>query len=266
MEGFESKNRNLCSSNDEGELMKPLSNFKITQRLFITVWVPLIILSIGCQEVQQVVRPTETQPEFSLKLVLGPGDVVDFKFFYVPELNDSQTVRPDGNISLQLIGELPAQGKTPDELRSELIKLYTPMIRQPEVAVIIRSMSNRRVYVGGEVNKPGMIPMSGKLTVLEAIMEAGGFKIETANVKNVVIIRQKEGKFFGSLINFRDTLNGKASTSTGKDKETQQSYLEPRDIVFVPQTTIVKVDQWVDQYIYKLLPVSRVGLGVSYTP
>ena len=246
--------------------MKLLFNLKIRQRLLMAMSMLLIILSVGCQEVQQFVKPSEFPPEPLPKLILAPGDVVDFKFFYLPELNDSQTVRPDGKITLQLIGEIPVQGKTTDELRGELIKLYTPALRKPEIAVILRSMSDRRVYVGGEVNKPGIIPMSGKLTALEAIMEAGGFRMETAKVKNVVVIRYKEGQFYGSLIDFGDALAGKAPTPATGNKEVQQPYLEPRDIVYVPRTTIVKVDQWVDQHIYKLLPISRVGLGVSYTP
>jgi len=107
------------------------------------------------------------------------------------------------------------------------------------------------------VNKPGIVPMPGRLTALEAIIEAGGFKMETAKVKSVVIIRQREGKFRGSLLDFRSALNGEGG---------QPFYLEPRDMIYVSQTAIVKVDQWVDQYIFRMLPIKSVGFGVSWTP
>lgn len=137
------------------------------------------------------------------------------------------------------------------------MKCYARELKQPEIAVIVRSLSDRRVYVGGEVNKPGMIAMPGRLTALEAIMEAGGFKMETARLNNIVVIRYTDGKYRGSLIDIRDHLAG---------KEVQPFFLNCRDIVYVPQTTIVKVDQWVDQYVYKLLPVSRAGVGMSWIP
>ena len=235
-------------------------------RRHLIVIVPALFLFLavaGCQTTKPVgdqgpadaAKPVPPEPLPVSAVTLGPGDGIDIKFFHTPELNDSQTVRPDGKITLQLVGEVTAQGKTPEELRSELIKLYTPELRNPEVAVIVRSLSDRRVYVGGEVNKPGIVPMPGRLTALEAIVEAGGFKMETAKVKSVVVIHQREGKFHGSLLDFRAALKGEGS---------QPFYLEPRDIIYVSQTAIVEVDQWVDQYIFKLLPVRNVGFGISY--
>ncbi len=231
--------------------------------VLLNVSVVFLILTIaGCQTVKPSTQSTQSEPAppeplLESALTLGPGDGIDIKFFHTPELNDTQTVRPDGKITLQLIGEVTVQGKTPEELRSELIRLYTPELRNPEIAVIVRSLSDRRVYVGGEVNKPGIIPMPARLTALEAIIEAGGFKMETAKVKSVVVIRQREGKFHGSLIDFSGTPNGEAGPPF---------YLQPRDIIYVPETAIVKVDRWVDQYIYKLLPVKNVGFGISWQP
>jgi protein involved in polysaccharide export with SLBB domain len=226
--------------------------------LWVVSCVFLILVVVGCQTAKPAVVTDPVQPGPEPKLTLGPGDVIDIKFFHTPELNDSQTVRPDGKITLQLIGEVAVQGKTPDELRSELMRLYIPELKNPEVAVIVRSQSDRRVYVGGEVNKPGVIPMPGRLTALEAIIEAGGFRTETANLKSVVVIRQREGKLRGSLIDFSDTPNGEAGPPL---------YLEPRDIIYVPETAIVKVDRWIDQYIYRILPMLKnVGLYWNMNP
>jgi len=205
-------------------------------------------------------RSAVKQPEMNLgsasstpKVTLGPGDGVDIKFFYNPELNDSQTVRPDGKIALQLVGEVTAQGKTPAELRDELKNLYAPQLKNPEVVVIVRALVDRRVYVGGEVKTPGLLPLPGRLTALEAIMQAGGFDPKTACVSNVVVIRHKDGKRYGGTINFKEALQGRNGNPF---------YLEPNDIVYVPRSTIAKVNLWIDQYINKIVP--RTGLNIFY--
>jgi polysaccharide biosynthesis/export protein len=238
------------------------TRYFLSKGIFFSVSIIFLILTFaGCQSVKPSTQsePTTSEPapsEPAVILILGPGDGIDFKFFHTPELNDTQTVRPDGKITLQLIGEVTVQGKTPEDLRAELIKLYAPELRNPEIAVIIRSLSDRRVYVGGEVNKPGVIPMPARLTALEAIIEAGGFRMETANLQTVVVIRQREGKLRGSLIDFSQTPKGEVGPPV---------YLEPRDIIFVPETAIVRVDRWMDQYIYRILPMLK-NVGVYWNP
>jgi len=193
-------------------------------------------------------------PVTPAKVALGPGDAIDIKFFFTPELNDSQTVRPDGKITLQLVGEIVAMGKTPGELRDELRTLYAPQLKNPEITVVIKSQNDRRVYVGGEVKNPRLITMpTGRLDALEAIIQAGGFDTRTACKQNVVIIRHKEGKRYGLALNFEEVLGG---------KETKPFYLEPNDIVYVPRTTIAQVNQWIDQYINKIVP--RTGLQMFF--
>jgi protein involved in polysaccharide export with SLBB domain len=183
---------------------------------------------------------------------LAPGDVVEVKFFYTPQLDELQTVRPDGRIALQLVGEIDVRGKTPSELRGELLKLYEPYLTRPEITVLIRSFHNRRVFVGGQVNTPGIVEMPGRLTVLEAIMGAGGFDMEQAEVRNVVVIRHKNALRYGYSLDLKPVLAG---------NEANQFLLEPRDIVYVPRTTIAKVGQWIDQHINKLIPKSGFYYG-----
>jgi protein involved in polysaccharide export with SLBB domain len=209
----------------------------------------VLIPALGCQAARPAKTPLEMSTEIASgpepKLILGPGDVLDFKFFYNPELNDSQTVRFDGRISLQLIGEVMAQGKAPMELQEEISKLYTSQLRRPETTVVVRSLANRRVYVGGFVRTPGLIEMRTRMTALEAIMQAGGFDMWRAEIKNVVIIRHKDNQRYGCALDFSGELEGKA---------TQPFYLEPLDIVYVPRTTISRVNLWIDQYINQILP------------
>ena len=185
-------------------------------------------------------------------VVLEPGDEVELKFYYTPELDVTQVVRPDGKIALQLIGEINAQGKTPAELRDELLKLYLPHLKKPEIAVIVRSLLNRRVYVGGQVITPGAIEIPGEIDVLEAIMQVGGFILPEAEVKNVIVIRHVNGQRYAYSVNLEGTLNGEVS---------RPFYLQPQDIVYVPRTKITKVGQWVDQHINKIMP--DIGLYLT---
>ena len=211
---------------------------------FTTV-VLLVSILLGCQSTPGYPSAIEAEPAPPPRVALVPGDVVEVKFFYTPRLDETQTVRPDGKIALQLVGELEVQGKTPAEFRGELLKLYKPHLNDPEVTVIVRSFWNRRVFVGGQVMTPCIVEMAGKLTVLEAIMQAGGFDMKEAEVRNVVVIRHKEDRRYGYSLNLKPALTG---------DESQTFFLEPQDIVYVPRTEIAKVGQWVDQHINSLIP------------
>jgi hypothetical protein len=119
-------------------------------------------------------KPFPPQAEIP-PLVLGPGDVLDIKFRYADELNDNQTVRPDGKITLQMVDEVQAAGLTPLELDAKLTELYSKYLKDPVISVVVRELVSQRVYVGGEVNKPGEVLLAGQLTALQAIMASGGF-------------------------------------------------------------------------------------------
>ena len=129
--------------------------------------------------------------------------------------------------------------------------MYQSHLKEPDVAVIVQSFYRRRVYVGGEVLKPGMITMPGQLTALDAIMEAGGFRLPTAEVGSVVILRHKDDTQYGYCIDLKPALKG---------GELRPFYLEPEDTVYVPQTRITQIDQWMDQHINNLIP--RTGMVI----
>jgi polysaccharide export outer membrane protein len=209
----------------------------------------LIQALIGCQSQSHYypTLPTRVEPSPPVQPALSAGDVVEIKFFYTPQLNEVQTLRPDGKISLQLVGEVDAQGKTPAELCAELMRLYSPNLRDPNVTVIVRSFYNRRVYVGGMVTKPGLVDMPAKLTALEAIIQAGGFDVRDAELRNVIVIRHKDDQRYGYSLNLKPFLTG---------GEIQPFYLEPQDILYVPRTEIAQANQWIDQHINKLIPLT----------
>ena len=204
-------------------------------------------------------HPSEVPPrpegEANNEYVLQLGDVIDIKLFYNPELNETVTIRPDGKISLQLVDEIEVLGLTPSELDKILTEKYSKILYKADVAVIVKQFTSQKVYVGGEVNLPGLIPYSGKLTSLQAIFQAGGFK-NTAKLKNIVILRNQgtEEPLF-MTINLKEDLM--------KHTQNNDILLKPYDVVFVPKTSIAKINQFVDQYIRQLIPVTTT-FGFSY--
>ena len=186
---------------------------------------------------------------------LQPGDVIDIKFFYNADLNETLPIRPDGRISLQLVDDVPAAGHSPSELRAELIRRYAGILRQPEVAVIVKQVAQRRVYVGGEVRTPSLLLLDGPITLMQAIFQVGGMT-RGAKPSDVVILRyrgQPQPEFI--KVDLEPVLKlGQASADVA---------LQPLDIVWVPKSRIAKVDDFMAQYVRDLVPVP-LSLGISY--
>jgi polysaccharide export outer membrane protein len=233
--------------------MKTFPILGIISRTMLSIMLGSIALS-GCASMKPALTAKQMAADPPPKETLVPGDVVDVKFYYTPELNENQMVRPDGTITLQLVGKVVAQGKTPKELRNDLIRLYAPQLKKPEIEVLVRTKNDRKVYVGGEVNTPGVVELPGELTALEAIKKAGGFKVPSADLKNVLLVRQKDGKEYGCLLDISKVLEG---------QESQSVFLQPHDIIYVPPTGITQVNNWVEQHINRMLPRPPLGLGVT---
>jgi len=187
---------------------------------------------------------------------IQPGDQLDIKFFYNLELNETLTVRPDGKISLQLVDEVQAAGLKPSQLDKVLTEKYAYELKKPVVTVIVKSFGGQRIYVGGEVNKQGLITIAGNMTPLQAVLNAGGFK-ETANPESTIIIRKGLGnKPVPIAMNLEDAMHGKSGSA--------DFLLQPDDIVYVPKSAIAKANKFVNQYIENLLLFRGVSLGFSY--
>ncbi|MFH0726587.1 MAG: polysaccharide biosynthesis/export family protein [Pseudomonadota bacterium] len=202
----------------------------------------------GCSSMEPARSTADMAAEPIPALTLAAGDVLDVKFFYLPELDESQIVRPDGFMTLQLIGDVSAQGKTPAQLHQELVKRYATHLKNPSLTIMVRRMHDSRAWVAGEVKRPGPVQMPGRMTVLEAVMDVGGGTRPTADMKNVLVVRQRDGRNYGCLVNLHDVLKGKEGASF---------FLQPRDVVYVPPTFITKADDWIDQYLNKMVPQSR---------
>src|SRR5512147_1544851 len=120
---------------------------------------------------------------------LGAGDKLRIEVYKDQQLSQSLQIRPDGKITMPLIGDIPAVGLTPLELRDRLAGMLKDYVTNPVVTVIVVEAVASNVYVMGEVNKPGPLALTGPMTVLQALAMAGGFK-EFANTKDIRVLRR----------------------------------------------------------------------------
>ncbi len=156
---------------------------------------------------------------------LREGDVVKISFPGAPTLNTTQQVRRDGNIALPLMGELKVVGLTPANLEQAILKLYDSQLVSKEVSVTVET-SSFPVFVTGAAIRPGKIMSDHPITVMEAIMEAGGFDYSKANLKKITIIRIQGNSTVQSIVNLKGVLNGKPA---------EPFYLKPSDIIYIPE-------------------------------
>jgi protein involved in polysaccharide export with SLBB domain len=182
---------------------------------------------------------------------LQDGDRLNIKFPYHGRSNQELPIRPDGKISLDVTGDIVAEGLTPHELEEIIKQRSSNKLRDPEVVVIVTQMGDRKAYVGGEVGRPGFVAVQEGMTPLQAVLAAGGFK-DTAKKDSVLYIaRGSDGAYHASRVDLEDVVeNGQPETVR----------LTGNDVVFVPATRIANADTFVEQYVRKLMPVdSRAG-------
>ncbi len=121
--------------------------------------------------------------------VIGKEDVIDISVWKAPELSVSIIVRPDGMISLPLIGEVRADGRTPTELKEEIQQRLKEFKQEPIVSIIVKESNSKSIYITGEIVKPGKYPLRSETTITQAIALAGGFS-QWANKDKIIIIRK----------------------------------------------------------------------------
>ena len=178
---------------------------------------------------------------------IQPGDQLDLSFYLNSEFNDEVLVRPDGKITLRLVGSIPAAGLTPEQLAKEIDTAYSSELRDPAASIHVKSMPSREVYVAGRVTKPGAIPLEPGMTAMEAISDAGGF-LDDATDKSVLLIRRDIcGVPHGTKLDLDAAVNKQGSE--------ENVALMPRDMLVVPRSTIGNVDLFVQQYIKNVMPV-----------
>lgn len=156
---------------------------------------------------------------------IGIGDEVEVQVWQEPDLSRVQRVRLDGRISLPLVGDVVAVGKTPMELDLRLEKEFARMVTEPAVSVLLVESRSRRYYVVGRVNQPGEFPLEYPLTILQAIARSGGFQ-EWAKRDQIRIVRQQEGQEVMLAFDYEAMVKGNPAK--------QNIMVVPGDTIIIP--------------------------------
>ncbi|MGE5114304.1 MAG: polysaccharide biosynthesis/export family protein [Acidobacteriaceae bacterium] len=157
--------------------------------------------------------------------VIGPEDMINVAVWKEPDFSSTVPVRPDGKISLPLLGDIEAAGRTPSELAQDLTGKLKKYIDDPHVTVVVTAINSKRVYILGEVNHPGAMNMSPNMTVLQAISAAGG-PTAYANTKRISILRNDQGKQLKFPFNYKEVIKG--------NDQAQNILLKSGDTIVVP--------------------------------
>jgi polysaccharide export outer membrane protein len=181
-----------------------------------------VLFAAGCASSASSQRP-DARPEAG-EYRIGREDVLEVVVWHEPELTRLVPVRPDGKISLPLVGEMDAAGKTPAELQSGLTKALAPFVRDAAVAVLVREINGARVFVLGEVTRPGGFPLRGPLSVMQAIALAGG-RSEFAGDEVVWLLQKKDGAVDRVSLSFDELVKGEAAGAL---------WLRGGDVLYVP--------------------------------
>jgi polysaccharide export outer membrane protein len=204
-------------------------------RIALAVWLGMVGLSLGvfAQDATVPEAPAEESKPISDRIApasagvdpnsykVGAGDQIGIFVWREPELTMRQTVRPDGKISMPLIGDVVVDGRTPNDIREQLSTMLKEYVLNPSIMVEVLAVRSKKFTVTGEVGRPGSYPLTGPTTVLDALTNAGGFR-DFANKKKVTILRGSETFKF----NYNDVIKG-------KNRE-QNIELMDGDLVVVP--------------------------------
>ena len=193
----------------------------IVLAMVTALWTPLMA------QTPATAAPPDSQTGVALPpdYVIGPEDVLGVVFWREPEISADVTVRPDGRITLPVIGEIRAAGLNPDGLQKQILSVATKFLTEPNLAVIVRAINSRKIYVTGRVTTPGSHNLTGPLTVMQAIAISGGLT-EYADAKNITVLRSEGGRSATFKFNYRDVARGR--------NVDQNIALRPGDTVVVP--------------------------------
>jgi polysaccharide biosynthesis/export protein len=178
----------------------------------------------AAKDTAQPSAPSVPAPIVPDSYVIGASDVVMVTVYKEPTLSSSMLVRPDGMISLPLLGDVKADGKTPLQLADDVTTRLKKFIQDPNVTVTLTAMNSKKVYMIGEIGKMGPIEMTPGMTLLQAIASAGGLT-PYANAKKIYILRTEGGKQRKIFVQYKQALRGDGSLNLP---------LNPGDTIVVP--------------------------------
>ena len=157
--------------------------------------------------------------------VIGTDDVLTVVFWRDKDLSTDATVRPDGHISLPLLNDVAVAGLTPEQARQRIVSGAEQFMEAPSVTVVVKQINSLKVYITGQVAKPGAYPLTGDMTVMQLIAVAGGLE-EFTSGKKILVMRTENGRPVAYRFNYQQVLDR---------KNLQQNLrLKPGDTVVVP--------------------------------
>jgi len=222
------------------------------QMIFLTV--VFLFFCIGCQTTSRGATVHEYPAEREDTYRLEAPDEIAISVFPQSELDRTVTIRPDGKISLPLIGDVVAEEMTPGELAGELTKEFSEYVKNPSVSVIVTGFNSKKIYVVGEVFQQGSYPYTGEMTAFEAVEEAGSFT-RRASLKRVILVRGDLKNPQVIDVNLRDVFKQGA-----KQKDL---LLQPEDILYVPPNGFAKVGYAIEQVLFPFAPIFGVGRDIG---
>jgi polysaccharide biosynthesis/export protein len=207
-----------------------MRHFTITCRLLTGLSVMTIALALPASAQTSKPPAAASSPAVGsvplpAEYIIGADDVLGVLVWREQEMSGDVPVRPDGMITLPLLGDMRAAGYRPDELKAHIEKAAARILTEPNVTVVVKQVNSRKVFITGEVTKPGEYPLTGPRSVMQLIALAGGLT-EYADANAITIVRMENGRQRSYKFHYKDVARGKALP--------QNIQLQPGDVVVVP--------------------------------
>jgi polysaccharide export outer membrane protein len=194
----------------------------------LTIFVLMLGVSLAAAQDKKKSAPNPPAQEISANdssYIIGPEDVLGISVWKEPEVSATVPVRPDGKISLPLLNDVQAAGLTPMRLMTDVTEKLKKFITDPRVTITVSTINSRRVYILGEVTRPGAFPLAPEMTVLQALTSAGG-PTPYAKTAKMYVLRTQNGVQSKLAFNYKEVVKG---------NNTEQNIpLKPGDTVIVP--------------------------------
>lgn len=188
--------------------------------------------------------------------LLGYGDVLEVKFFANSEYNETVTVRPDGKISLQRVGDISVVGMPVNNLDKIITDTYSEILVNPDVTVFVREFNGQQVYVMGEVQSPGSYSVSKGMSLLRAITTAGG-PLKSAKMNSVILVRaNQEHNLYAERIDL--------SPTRLKSLLEQDRPIQPYDLIYVPKSAVSDLEAFITQVYSIVIPPLNLASSFQY--
>ena len=191
------------------------------------------------------------------EFILGIGDEIEIKVYRHDDLNRRITIPPEGKNTLPLIGEIQTKGVSVYQINEKIKEALSNYLVNPEVSVEVTSFKGQKIFVLGEVNRPGVYQIDPPTTVLEAISNAGGFTLDGKG-SSVLLIRGGPEKPDVRTLDLKKALE--------KGKVSQNILLQTGDVVYVPRTLIAHVDRFFQHFENIIRPIIWSEQGIVLAP